>query len=153
MANHNCGSGINGGPGWKVSHNVTNDDGYGGVVGSKGNGISLVGNNAIIDGNVADRNGGQGLAGEPGNGYLVTNNEASNNEACGLFLSTGIGSGFSNDVFLSNTINQLCGNPSFRVPHSEMGRRTCVTVRVVKGPGDNLWRFVFTAQWRKLLTP
>jgi len=120
-ANHNCGSGINGGPGWKVSHNVTNDNGYKGVIGTRGNGISLAGNDDIIDGNVANRNGGNGLAGNPGNGYLVTNNEASNNQACGLFLRPGIGSGFSNNVFLYNTENtgnplspQLCGYPSFK---------------------------------------
>ena len=74
VTDHNCGSGIEGGPGWQVSHNVANNNGYGGPQGTKGNGISLVGNDATIDSNVANGNGGNGLAGSPGNAILVTNN-------------------------------------------------------------------------------
>jgi len=111
-ANHNCGSGINGGPGWRVSHNVTNDNGKAALIGSKGDGISLVGNDAIIDGNVANGNGGNGLAGNPGNGYVVTNNEASQNAVVGLGFNPGTGSGYSNNVFMGNKPNQVVGGTS-----------------------------------------
>jgi parallel beta-helix repeat protein len=115
VTDDNCGNGISGGPGWQVSHNVANNNGYGGEPGSKGNGISLVGNGATIDSNVANGNGGNGLAGNPGNGYIVTNNEASNNSACGLFFNPGTGSGYSNNVLFGNSSDtgdssgEVCG--------------------------------------------
>jgi hypothetical protein len=115
VTDHNCGCGIEGGPGWQVSHNVANNNGYGGPPGTKGNGISLVGNGSTIDSNLANGNGGNGLAGDPGNSYIVTNNEASNNVACGLSFNPGTGSGYSNNILsgnLSDTSDasgQVCG--------------------------------------------
>jgi hypothetical protein len=115
VTDHNCGCGIEGGPGWQVSHNVTNNNGYRGPPGTKGNGISLIGNGSTIDSNVANGNGGNGLAGNAGNSYLMTNNEASDNVACGLFFNPGIGSGYSNNVLSGNFSNtndpsgQVCG--------------------------------------------
>lgn len=116
VTDHNCGSGINGGPGWEVSHNVANNNGYGGPPGTKGNGISLVGGGgATIDSNVTNGNGGNGIAGNAGNGYLVTNNQASSNTACGLLFNPGASSGYSNNVLSGNSSDtsdssgQICG--------------------------------------------
>ena len=115
VTDHNCGSGIEGGSGWQVSHNVANNNGYGGPPGTKGNGISLVGNGSTIDSNVANGNGGNGIAGTAGISYLVTNNEASGNIACGLEFNPGAGTGYSNNVLSGNASNitdssgQVCG--------------------------------------------